>query len=129
MMKKPKLMSKMEMDPEKFEEYKKSLEKEFYEVLEREGNVSYFLYFPYHHLTEGMKNHLDHILMDQAYEKIETGALTPDSFTVYVDPLITVTLEQRHKQIEILEKMIAHFEASEQYEKCSKIQELLNIIK
>ncbi len=121
-------MNKMEMDPERFEEYKKSLEKEFYEIIEKKGDIGYFLYFPYHHLTESMKDYLDNLLMNEAYSKIENGELTPESFTVYKDPLITVTLERKHKQVEILEKMIQHFLKTEEYEKCAKIQELLNKI-
>jgi len=123
------MKNKMGIDPERFEEYKQSLEKEFYEVIEKGGDVGYFLYFPYHHLTESVKDYLDTFLMNEAYNKIESGELTPDSFTVFKDALITVTLEQSHKKIEILEKMIAHFVKSEEYEKCSRIQELLNKIK
>ena len=122
------MKNKMEMDPERFEEYKQSLEKEFYEVIDKGGDIGYFLYFPYHHLTQGMKDHLDTLLMEQAYEKLENGELTKDNFTVFKDPLITVTIERRPKQVEILERMISYFEKNEEYEKCSRIQQLLNII-
>jgi len=118
----------MDMDRDKFEAYKQDLEKEFDEVVERGGNVSYFLYFPYHHLTLKMKDYLDDLLMEEAYRQIALGNLQKTSFVVYKDSLITVSLDTQEKQLEILNKMLEYFSNKEEYEKCSDIHQLIKII-
>jgi hypothetical protein len=118
----------MDMDKDKFESYKQDLEKEFDEVIERGGNVSYFLYFPYHHLTLKMKDYLDDLLMEEAYRQIALGNLHKTDFVVYKDSLITVSLDTQEKQLEILNKMLEFFTNKEEYEKCSDIHQLIKTI-
>jgi hypothetical protein len=64
-----------------------------------------------------------------AYKELESGMLEPNSFMVYQDPLITVKLEKRDQQIELLERLLLYFTNKEEYEKCVRVHSLLKQIK
>jgi hypothetical protein len=108
--------------------FREKLEDEFNNLLEKGEDVRCFLYFPYNFLTENIKHYLDEFLMVEAYKEIEAGSITPRSFTVYQDPLITVKLETVEQQVELLERLLLYFTKREEYEKCSRVHNLLKQI-
>jgi hypothetical protein len=108
--------------------FREKLEDEFNSLMERGEDVRCFLYFPYNFLTSNIKNYLDEFLMVEAYKEIESGALTPNSFTVYKDALITVKLETIEQQVELLERLLLYFTKREEYEKCERVHKLLKQI-
>lgn len=61
--------------------------------------------------------------MDEAFTKIDDFNST--SFIVYRDDLITVKLEKREQQVDLLERLLKYFTSKEEFEKCVKVQKLL----
>ena len=116
------------MNDEEMNFFKQKLEEEFKTLISRGDDISCFLYFPYSYLTPLVKQHIDDFLMEQAYSEIEKGNVSKKSFIVYRDPLLTVKLEEKTQQIELLERLIDFFTKKEEYEKCAKIQSLIKQI-
>jgi len=117
-----------EMEEEDLNLFRKKIEEEFEQMISRGEDVRSFLYFPFNFLTEKVKSHLDELLLTEAYKEIEAGNINTRSFLVYQDSLITVNLEKKHQQIELLERLLDFLEKNEEYEKCKVVQNLLNQI-
>ncbi len=120
----------MIMNEEELKLFREKLEEEFEKVLENGGDIRSFLYLPYNYLTEKMKTYMDEFLYLQAYEMIEKGEISADgSFVVYQDSLITVKMDTEERKLELLERLTNFFSEREEYEKCSKIQNIIKTIK
>lgn len=107
---------------------KQQLEEEFFVLVERGEDIRTYLYLPHTLLSESVRDYLDIFLIEEAYKEIEAGNLSATSFIVYKDSVITVDLPTKEKRIELLERLINHFISKEEYEKCPKVQKLLNEI-
>ena len=118
----------MKLSEEGMELFRNKLEEEFKELLDKGEDIRCYLYFPHEYLTENIKRHLDEFLMEEAYKEIETDKINVNSFVVYQDPLITVKLEKRAQQVELLERLLIFFEKKQEFEKCVKVQQLLKQI-
>lgn len=105
---------------------KEKLEKEFYKMLENGEDVKHFLYFPMEILSDSIKDYLDVILCEEAWKQIEEGNLSEDSFIAYQDDLICINFDELEHQVELLQRLLIFYEAREEYEKCVRIQEILN---
>lgn len=123
------MKSKMEMSENELNLLREKIEEEFNSMMENGESLRSFLYVPYNFLTPKIMRYLDEYLMEEAYKSLEEGTLTIENFLVYRDQLITVRLDTDEKRITLLEKMIEHFKKNEEYEKCSKALNLLNLIK
>lgn len=118
----------MKLNDEGKEAFRKKLEEEFNSILDNGEDIRCFLYFPYEYLTDNIKKHLDEFLMQEAYKEIELEKVTPNAFVVYQDSLITVKLDKKAQQVELLERLLDYFAKKEEFEKCSKVQSLLKQI-
>jgi len=116
------------MNEDELKLFREKLEEEFNTLLSNGEDVTCFLYFPYNYLTENIKKYLDTYLMEEAFREMMKGNLTLGSFTVYQDALITVKLEKKEQQIELLERLLLYFTEKEEYEKCAKVHALLKQI-
>lgn len=125
------LMSNSEdMSSEEIEIFKKETEARFFRMLNDGEDIRVFLFLPYDFISENVKKHLDEFLLKEAYSKIEENVEEFEkNFTVYEDSLISISIEDQAEKIEILEKMIEYFVEKESYEKCAKIQNIVNSIK
>ena len=120
-------MKKMKMSEDRLSKIlKEKLEKEFYEMIERGEDVKHFLYFPMEILPDSIKDYLDVILCEEAWKQIEKGNLSEDSFIAYQDDLICINFDELEHQVELLQRLLIFYEAREEYEKCVRIQEILN---
>lgn len=117
------------MNDKELEIFREQMEKEFFRLLESGSDIRHFLYLPAKFYTEKIKHELDVFLMEEAYQKIEDGSLSPEIFVVYKDSLITVKFDKTEKQVELLEKLLEFYTKREKYENCSKIFTLLNKIR
>lgn len=106
----------------------KRIEAEFDKAIENGNDVRCFLYYPIQFLSERVKDHLDAILFNDAWNEMEKGNLSENSFVPYQDNLITVEIVVQEKKLETLKSMLAYFEKKEEYEKCIKVKELLTKI-
>lgn len=118
----------MKLNEEGMRQFRAKLEEEFKNLLDNGEDIRCYLYFPHEYLTENIKRHLDEFLMEQAYKEIELENVTPNAFTVYKDSLITVKLEKKVQQVELLERLLNYFEKNQEFEKCAKVQRLLKQI-
>lgn len=114
---------KMKPNEDNMEQFMHRLEEEFNTLLEKGEDISSYLYLPHHYLTAKVKKRLDEYLMDEAYKKIDN--LLSTSFVVYQDALITVKLDKKEKQVDLLERLLVYFTEKEEFEKCVKVQKLL----
>ena len=122
-------MSTRMLDSEDMDNFlKQKLEKEFNEMLEKGEDVRHFLYFPSEMLSERIKVYLEEFLCEEAWKEIEKGHVTKENFVMYKDDLITISFDEKHHQLEMLDRLISYFSEKEQYEKCAIIKEILNTI-
>lgn len=117
------------MNEEEILELRARLEKEFLEKREKGEDIRSYLYFPPELLTEGVQESLDIFLIEEAYLEITKEDFDAEKFIVYQDPLISILLEKKEQQIDLLERLISYFLSKEEYEKCTLPQHLLNSIK
>jgi murein L,D-transpeptidase YafK len=103
------------------------MEEEFFDLVEKEQDITFYLYFPHDWLTERIKDYLDDFLIREAYkELIEKNG--HNSFTVYQDSMMTIQLDKKDQQLDVLKRIIEYYEPLEEYEKCSQIKKLLSKI-
>jgi hypothetical protein len=103
----------------------KRIDAEFDKAIENGSDVRCFLYYPVQFLSERVKDYLDAILYEDAWNEMEKGNLSEESFVPYQDNLITVEIVVQEKKLETLKGMLSYFERKEEYEKCIKVKELL----
>ena len=103
---------------------KKQIEDEFIAAIAVGEDIRAYLYLPHGYVTPLMKKHLDEFLINQAYKEIEVGNLKPDSFLVYQDDMLTVTLKEKDQKLKLIDDMLSYFTKKEEYEKCKKIHDL-----
>ena len=113
---------------EELEKLRSRVEYEFNTLLDKGEDIRCYLYFPQSLLTENVKKHLDEYLLNEAYRELDHDNFELSTFTVYQDSLVTVKLEKVEQQIELLERMIAYYVKREEFEKCSKLKNLLTQI-
>jgi len=107
----------------------KKLEEEFEQLLANGEDVKNFLYIPCYMLTEKIRNHLDLILIVEAYNSISNPTFSIDDFIVYEDKYLTIRLQEIEKKQELLDRLINYFTESEEYEKCAELLQLKNKLK
>jgi hypothetical protein len=113
---------------EDIELIKQRFEKEFIKAVNKGEDIRSYLYLPYEYLSEKVKNHIDEFLLEQAYKEIDFESFS-NSIVVYRDGLITVKLEKKLQQIDLLEKLLTYYADKEEYDKCIKIRNLLDFVK
>jgi hypothetical protein len=107
-------------------EYKKLVEKEFLASLQRGEDISKYLYVPVSLLSQTVKDHLDIFLLEKAYENLFVRK--HDTWTVYSDTYMNVFFSDDKAKIEILQRMLEHFQEREEYEKCSLIKKEIDTL-
>lgn len=117
------------MNEDEIKELKSKLEKEFHALLEKGEDIRSYLYYPHSLLTESVKDTLDIFLMEEAYLSISSEDFDIQKFIIYQDPLLSILLDKKDQQIDLLERLISYFLSIENYEKCTIPQRLLNTIK
>ena len=117
------------MNEDEIKELRSKLEKEFHELLKRGEDIRSFLYYHQLLLAESVKNTLDIFLMEEAYLSISSEDFDIQKFIIYQDSLLTILLDKKDQQIDLLERLISYFLSIENYEKCTIPQRLLNTIK
>lgn len=117
-----KKMIRLRMSDE-MDRFRKALEKEFFEMINRGDDIRAFLYFPYEILTESIKAYLDTFLMEEAYKSLMNGE--KDGFEVYRDDMLRIILDEKKQRLELLNRLITHYESLEDYEKCARIKNIL----
>ena len=120
-------MDEFENDDE-LERFRQEIENSFKNLLNNGEDVSGFLYFPYELLSDNIKRKLDIFLAVEAYKQLESGNISTEKFIVYEDELSNIEIEEKDKQLKILENMITYFTSTEEYEKCARIKALVEII-
>lgn len=116
------------MDEDELETFKQMLDEKFDELMNRGEDLTSFLYFPHNFLSEKIKNYLDEMLIIKAYEQIEVGSLTADNFVVYDDEYMTIKLDKKEQQLELLDKLLNYFLEREEYEKCARINTMKIVV-
>ena len=117
--------------PENFEddeirEQMEQIEAKFFESLEKDEDISIYLYLPFQFLTPKVKKVLDKYLMEQAYVNM---FIRKDSSDVYHDGRVQIEVTNPEHRLKMLEKMIVYFAEKEEYEKCARIKEEINQLK
>lgn len=103
-------------------------EERFFEMLEKGEDIRIFLFFPYDMLSENVKEYLDNYVLLKAYDNLEKSS-DPEDFVVFDEMELKVTVDEPENRLELLERMITHFLKKEEYEKCAKIQKLIQTLK
>jgi hypothetical protein len=112
----------------KSEKMKKQLEEDFLRLVESGEDFRFYLYFSPDMLTSRVRDYLDDFLLEEAYQNIASGKASPQDFIVYDDHVMTVRLKEWEKKVEVINKMLSHFESKEEYEKCKVIQEFFLVL-
>lgn len=107
-------------------ELQSKFEVEFFSLVEKNEDISCYLYFPYEFLSEKVRDYLDVFLIEEAYSRLEAGKLSKENFEVYRDSIMVIKLDDEEKQIETLERLLEHYMEKEEYIKCALIKKLLN---
>ena len=123
------MKKKMSTNEENLPEIREAIEQKFKRFLEEGKDIKIFLYYPVDFLSDYVKEQLDIFLMEKAYDEISKDTFDPEVFVVYSDNLLTISLEENHQRVEVLERLIKNLVEYEEYEKCAKLQNLLNTIK
>lgn len=104
----------------------KKLEEEFEQLLSNGGDIKTFLYIPHTMLTKKIREHLDIILMKEAYISISEKNFNIEKFIVYKDEYLTIQIHEKAQKLELLDRLINYFTEREEYEKCAEILQLKN---
>jgi hypothetical protein len=117
------------MDNEEIFLMREDIEKKFEIHLKSGYDMRMYLYYPQSLLSDKIRAYLDELLLNEAYKCIDDAKFNVEKFTVYKDEISTIELEDKQQRVDMLENLINYFLPKEEYEKCSKIQKLLNSIK
>jgi hypothetical protein len=110
-------------DDDGFETYKRQVEKEFFQALERGEDIAQYLYLPHHFLSEKVREHLDVFLLKEAYKNMFEHEI-PD--TVYSDSFLNIVITDPEFKKKMLNQMIDYFASQEEFEKCARIKSELD---
>lgn len=97
------------------------IEKEFFEALEKNNDISLYLYLPPNFLSQRVRDELDKYLMEQAY--VNMFIMKNAENFVYRDGFVDIGVEDSTKKLEMLENMLSYFAEKEEYEKCATIRD------
>jgi len=100
---------KMSTNEENLPEIREAIEQKFKRFLEEGKDIKIFLYYPVDFLSDYVKEQLDIFLMEKAYDEISKDTFDPEVFVVYSDNLLTISLEENHQRVEVLERLIKKF--------------------
>jgi hypothetical protein len=121
-------------EPEDFEEYSENdhinfqkirIEREFFEAIDKNENISMYLYVPIQLLTDRVKAELDKYLIEQAYVNMFIFNRDAD---VYHDGFVQIGVQDNKHKLRILNQMLPYFTEKEEYEKCIKIKEKIDTL-
>lgn len=118
-----------DMNDDDTAKFRKNLELEFFDALEKKEDIRPFLYVPVDYLTNTVKKHIDDFLLEEAYTNFNKGNINKDSFLVYQDSYITVNLDKQEQKLTVLQNLIDLCSKREEYEKCVEFQNLIKQLK
>lgn len=117
------------MDERERLEFQERAEQKFFSMLKNGEDIRVFLYFPPYILSEKVQKCLNEYLYNVAYILFEKDPEKFErDFIIYEDEMRTIQLENVKDRTELLSNIIAYFLEQEEYEKCAKIQKLLQKI-
>ena len=114
-----------EMSEDEIELYKSEIEKEFDEYIEQGKDIGCFVYFPREFLSDRVLRELDVFMMNKTYNAITAEKFSVETFCVFEDNNVKVSFDTIESRIELLDKLINFFKQEEEYEKCSRLLEIL----
>lgn len=119
------------MDANDRKKYEEELNARFREQVSRGEDVTSYFHVPKKLLTEEIENYLNELLDEMAFNLAFSdakGFQPEEKMVVYMDQTHVLYMETQDKKLEVLKKLLKHFERKENYERCTQILEAIQTI-